>query len=61
MRELALTLEAKRKKAQAEAVTARIEVVHKVVDLFVGSGALKVGLALAVFAAGLHGELPLPG
>lgn len=60
VRELGLTLEAKRKKAQAEALTARIEVVHRVVDLFVGSGALKVGLLLAALAAGIQGKLPLP-
>lgn len=60
MRELALTLEANRRKAQAEAVTARVEVAHKVVDLFIGAGALRIGLLLAVLAAGIQGKLPLP-
>jgi methylase of polypeptide subunit release factors len=61
VRQLALTLEANRKKAQAEAATARFDLAHRVVDLFIGSGALKIGLALAALAAGIQGKLPLLG
>jgi len=59
VRQLALTLDANRRKAQAEAVTAQVEVAHRVVDLFIGSGALKVGLLFAALVAGIQGKLPL--
>ncbi|MEZ4588700.1 MAG: hypothetical protein R2909_20170 [Gemmatimonadales bacterium] len=58
MRQLALIIEANRKKAQADAVRSRLDVARAIVDLFTGFGALGVGLLLAALAAIVEGKVP---